>query len=693
MMEWRVRRILTLMLAFGAAGAVPAEEGMWTPDQFPVAAVRERHGVAIDKAWLERVQRVTVRLEGGCTGSFVSPAGLVLTNHHCVADCLARVSGPARDALGDGFLARSRAAEERCAAEQASVLERIEDITARVHGEVGDGAGPAANERRKALLTRLEADCEDAHRREGNARACEAVTLYGGGQYFLYHYRRYDDVRLVFAPEAAVAFFGGDIDNFEFPRWNLDFALLRVYDADRPATTPDYLPWRRSGAREGEVVFVAGHPGSTQRLASIAELRFQRAPVLTRWLPRAAELRGRYLQFATLGAEQQRIVQEPLFALENGFKVRRHHLETLLDEERLAARTAEEQQLRARLQADPALRARAGVFDEIEAALVRYRGFFDAHQFLERGAALQGELGGYARVLVRAAAERERPNEARQREYTEAALPQLRQWLLAPQPVYPDLETLRLAYSLEKLVEYLGADAAVVRTVLGGESPRTLATRVIAGTRLGDPAFREQMWNGGRAAVDAARDPLLDLALRLEPAAQQVRRRYEDEVEAVLAAAGERIARARFAIEGPKAYPDATFTLRISVGTVRGWREGEREIAPLTRLDGLYARATGQPPFVLPPRWLAAADRLNLDTPFNFATDNDIVGGNSGSPMVDARGRLVGLIFDGNIHSIGGTFWFDAARNRAVAVHPAVMLLALGEVYPVGELLRELTVE
>jgi hypothetical protein len=681
------------LLLLAVALPARADEGMWTFDNFPRATVRERYGVDIDPAWLDRTRRATVRLEGGCTGSFASPGGLVLTNHHCVTDCLARISTAARDAQASGFLARTRAEEERCAAEQVSVLERIEDVTAAVLAAVGDGLGPAANEKRKAELTRLEQACEDAARGRGQARSCEAVTLYGGGQYFLYHYRRYADVRLVFAPETDVAFFGGDIDNFEFPRWNLDFALLRVWEDGKPAATPDYLRWRRGGAKPGEAVFVAGHPGSTQRLQTTAQLAFERDPVISHWLLRAAELRGRYLQFAAGGAEQARIVQEPLFGLENVLKVRRNQLGVLLDPAFMAARERDEQALRAAVAANPRLAAYGAAWGDIEAALAAYRPFYDRHVFLELGAALQGDLAATARLMVRAAVEREKPNEQRQREFTEAALPKLRQQLLAPLPVYPELETLRLAFSLEKLVEFLGVDDPAVRVALAREAPRSLAARVVRETRLGDATRREQLWNGGRAALEQSGDPLVALALRLEPEAQAVRKRYEDQVEAPILAAEERIARARFAIRGTGTYPDATFTLRLSYGAVGGWREGDGDVGPFTTLEGLYARATGQPPFRLPPRWVQARDRVNLDTRFNFSTTNDIIGGNSGSPVVDGRGRLVGLIFDGNIHSIGGDYGYDAALNRSTAVHPAAILLALDEVYGAQDILRELAIE
>jgi hypothetical protein len=689
------KALSTGLLLIIAAAALPAraDEGMWTFDQFPNAALKSRYGVSLDPAWLDRVRLATVRMEGGCTGSFVSKSGLVLTNHHCARDCLQRISTPARDTMAEGFMARTPAEEERCPADQVSVLTRIEDVTAKVTDSVGAAIGPESNEKRKAVLTRLEQACEEAWRRKRDPHACEAVTLYGGGRYALYHYKRYEDLRLVLAPENDIAFFGGDVDNFEFPRWNLDFTLMRVYENGKPAATPDFLRWRRSGAAAGEPVFVAGHPGSTERLKTVSELRFDRNLLLNHWLLRSAELRGRLLQYQSEGPEPARIAQKTLFGVENVIKVRRNQMDVLLDEGFLAGKQKDEDELRSATAADAALKGYAGAWADVDRALATYQPFFDRHVFVDLGAAMQGDLATWARLLVRVGLEREKPNEERQRDFTEAALPLLKAQLLAPAPVYPDLETLRLTYSLEKMVEFLGIDDPAVRLALGRDSPRTLATRLVRETKLGDPAFRQQLWDGGRAAVEKSGDPLIALALRLQPEADRVRKRYEDEVEATLLASEEKIARARFAVRGTSVYPDATFTLRLTYGTVRGWREGDRDVAPFTTLEGLYSRATGQPPFRLPARWAKAQDKVNLDTRFNFVSDVDIVGGNSGSPVLDAQGRLVGLIFDGNRHSIGGSYWFDPALNRAVAVHPAALVLALSEVYGASRIVDELAIE
>jgi hypothetical protein len=681
-----------VLACLAAASPARADEGMWTFDNFPRDEVRQKLGVDLGATWLDRVRRSTVRIEGGCTGSFVSPNGLVLTNHHCVTACLRQLSAPGRDVEAAGMLARTPREEPRCEAEQVSVLTRIEEVTAKVLAAVADQTGAESNKRRKQQLTALEKACEDTYKGMKDPHSCEAVTLYGGGQYFLYHYKRYDDVRLVFAPEYEIAFFGGDPDNFEFPRWDLDFSMLRAYENGKPARTPDYLRWRRSGAAAGEPIFVAGHPGSTNRLMTVAELQFEREVYLPRWLLRASELRGRYLHFAAASPENARIVTEPLFGLENSLKSLRNQFYALLDENLMSRKRRDEEKFRADVARTPKLASAAGAWDDIDKALAGYRAYFDRLTFIERGAGFQGELMHYARVLVRAAIERDKPNGERLREYTEGALPQLKQDMLASNPIYPDLERLRLGFSFEKLVETLGPDSPVVAKVLGRDSPQNAAAALVGATGLADPALRRALWDGGRAAIEKSTDPMIRLALRVEPDARELRRRYEDQTEAVLATSGERIAAARFALQGTNTYPDATFTLRLTYGTVRGWREGDQDIAPFTDLAGMYRRATGQPPFRLPAVWLDRKPKLSLNTKLNFSSNADIVGGNSGSPVLDEKGRLVGLIFDGNIHSLGGDYWFDPTLNRAVAVHPAAMLQALEKVYDAGALVRELTI-
>jgi hypothetical protein len=667
-----------------------ADEGMWTFDNFPSALVRERHGVDVDAEWLDRVRLGTVRL-AGCTGSFVSPDGLILTNHHCVASCLAQNSTRESSLLETGFIARDRSGEVDCPVQIADVLERLENVTAKVQDATRGLDVQAANERRRQTLTELELSCEKTSRQSGNPLKCEAVTLYGGGEFWLYQYRRYDDVRLVLAPEAAIAAFGGDPDNFQFPRWCLDFSLLRAYENGRPAATPQHLTIDFAGPAAGEAVFVSGHPGSTDRQLTVAELKVLRDRVLPPSLLRASELRGRYIEFGKADESAERIVQDALFGLENSIKVQRKQLDALLDDALLVAKRDAESDLRLRVGRDRDLAAAIGdPWARIEAAQAVEATRWLPYQFLEGGTGFNSRLARYARQLVRGAAERPKPNSERLREFTDGFLPRLEQQLGAAVPIYPELERLTLSMSLERMREWLGPDAPLVRRLLTTETPDALAARLVAGSQLADPAVRLQLWNGGQAAIDASTDPFIELARALDGEARELRKWHEDEVEAVVEAAHEDVARARFALLGTSVYPDATFTLRLNFGTVQGWVENGTPVEPFTHLNRLFERATGQPPFAVPERWQAARVALDLSTPFNLATNNDIVGGNSGSPLIDANGRIVGLLFDGNIHSISGAYWFDAAKNRAVAVHPAIIREALNKVYRADALLAEL---
>jgi hypothetical protein len=678
---------LALTATVTAAGA---DEGMWTFDNFPSALVEQRYDVAIDQPWLDRLRRGIVRL-AGCTASFVSPDGLMLTNHHCVASCLAQNSTRESSLLETGFAADGRNGEIRCPVQIADVLERLENVTAAVVEATRGLDARAANERRRQTLTELELACETATRDAGTPLKCEAVTLYGGGQYWLYQYRRYDDVRLVFAPENDIAAFGGDPDNFQFPRWCLDFSLLRAYSNGAPVATPEHLVLDFAGPAAGDAVFVAGHPGSTDRQLTVAELKTLRDRILPPTLLRASELRGRYLQFAKTGEAAARIVEDPLSSLENTIKVQRKQLDALLDDALMGAKRDAEAELRSRVSRNRTLAAEIGdPWARIEAAQAAEAARWLPTQFIEGGAGFNSRLYRAAVQLVRAAAERPKPNADRLREYTDGFLPRLEQQVGAPVPIYPELEKLTLSFSLERMREWLGPDAAVVRRLLGTETPDALAARLVDGSKLADPAVRLALWNGGQAAIEASGDPFIELARSLDAEARALRKWHEEEIEAVVEVAHEQIARARFAVYGTTVYPDATFTLRLNFGSVQGWDENGVPVEPFTRLERMFERATGQPPFAVPADWAAARPRLDLATPFNLSTNSDIVGGNSGSPLIAADGRIVGLIFDGNIHSISGAYWFDTAKNRAIAVHPAIIREALTEVYRRPALLDEL---
>jgi V8-like Glu-specific endopeptidase len=675
----------------GLSVAVFADEGMWTFDNVPRAAISSKYNVAIGDGWLERLERSVVRLETGCTGSFVSAEGLVLTNHHCVQTCLADNSTAARDLVADGFLAARREDEIRCQGEQISVLAGTENITDQVSQAMAGVAAADAARARNEIVTRLESDCEARAKSAGRPLACETVTLYQGGQYWLYKYKRYTDVRLAFAPEQAVAAFGGDPDNFQFPRWCLDMSLLRVYEAGKPAAIADHLSFNWAGARDGEPVFVAGHPGTTQRLLTVSQLKTERDLVLPFWLMRFSELRGRLIQYSKSSPEAARTAKDYLDTIENSHKVRRMQLFSLLDDRLLAAKTADEEKLRAAVAADPALRSRAGTaWDDIARAQARWRDIYVPYVWIESGAGFNSELFSYARLLVRAADERARPNADRLREYTDARLPQLRQFIAAESPVAPGLEVVRLSFSLERMREWLGPDHPVVKQVLGTASPDERARALVTGSTLADPKMRLSLFDGGQAAVAKTTDPMIQLARAIDAEARSLRKVFETEVDGPVQRAHQAIAEARFKIYGTSLYPDATSTLRLSYGAVAGWVEQGTRVDPFTRLSRLYERTTGVPPFALPKVWLDRKNALDMSTIVNFTTTNDIVGGNSGSPVVNANGQIVGLIFDGNIHSISGYYWFDAEKNRSIAVHPAYIRTAIGQVYGAKALAAEL---
>ena len=687
----KVRRSVLWLAVVGLCASVSADEGMWTFDNFPKAAVKGKYGVEITDAWLETLQKSVVRLENGCTGSFVSGSGLVLTNHHCAQSCLAENSTATQDLVADGMIAATPDQEIRCQSEQVSVLTATEDVTAQVATALASVPADEVATVRNRTFTTLEQACEDRAAKTATPLKCETVTLYQGGQYWLYKYKRYADVRLAFAPEAAVAAFGGDPDNFQFPRWCLDMALLRVYENGKPAATPNHLAFEWSGANEGEPVFVAGHPGTTDRLLTVAQLRTERDAFLPLWLLRFAELRGRLIQYSKIGPEAARTTKDLLDTIENSLKVRRMEQVALLEDGLFEQRAAAERRLREAVETDPGLKARAAAaWDDIARAEATYRDILVPYVFIEGGAGFNGDLFFYARQLLRAAAERLKPNADRLREYTEAQVPQLRQSLAADAPVYPELEQVRLSFSLERMREWLGPDHPVVKAALGAASPDQRARELIIGSRLGDPKVRTSLFDGDPAAIAASNDPMIQLARTVDAEARVLRARYEQEVEAPVERAQQAIAEARFKVYGKSLYPDATFTLRLSYGTVTGWKERGQTVAAFTTLARLFERATGAPPFELPGRWSDAKPRLDLAARANFVTTNDIVGGNSGSPMVNASGRIVGLVFDGNIHSISGSYWFDVDRNRTVAVHTAFIRTALGSIYVADRLATEL---
>ena len=681
------RLALAAGLLLGAVSA-HAAEGMWTPDNLPLAELKARYHFAPTAAWIAHAQHAALRLAGGCSGSFVSPNGLVLTNHHCVNSCVQQLSSAEHDFIQSGFYAREEKDEIKCPEIELNRLDTITDVTARVKQATAGKSGEDYSKAEKAVKSEIEKECvggDAAHTR------CDVVSLYHGGVYDVYKYHRYQDVRLVFAPELAMAFFGGDPDNFNFPRYDLDMGVLRAWENDKPAQVKDYGPVSRNGAAEGELTITVGNPGGTDRQLTIAQLETTRDVDTLHRLLLLAEERGVLEQFRSQGAEPWRIAESDLFFVENSFKALKGRLEALQDPEVFNFKRKQEAELRAWVDADPARKAKYGAaWDEIARAQLTWRNLSVPYSFIERGLGFGSKYFGYARALVRGAEERRKPNAERLREFTDSALPSVEQRLFSTAPVYPEFEKVKLAWSLTKLREWLGADDPFVREVLGKESPEALAGRLIAGTKLGDPTVRRALWNDGGDAVAKSDDPFIALARRIDGEARAIRKRYENEVESVIDKNSELIAAARFEKYGTSVYPDATFTQRFSFGEVKGWEEHGKWIEPFTTLGGAFARATGFDPFKLPQSWLDARERLNLAQRFNFVTTNDIIGGNSGSPMINRDGEIVGLVFDGNIESLGGDFWFDERVNRTVAVHSGAILEALHKVYKAERLAKEL---
>ena len=667
-----------------AATTRDSDEGMWLLNAFPSERVKQKYGFAPSAEFLDHVRLSSVRLTLGCSGSIVSPSGLVMTNHHCASECLAELSTADRDLIQRGYLAKSTEEEIRCPAMEVNQLVGITDVTARIAAST-KGASPSGfHDAQRAEIARIEKECASS-----DDVRCDVVDLYHGGQYHLYRYRRFLDVRLVFAPEMAAAFFGGDPDNFNFPRYDLDVTFLRIFEGGRPAKMDHFLKWSPAGAKEGDLTFVSGHPGGTSRLLTVAELVHQRDFVLPDYIERLAQLRGELTQFQTKGPEQARTSNELLFGIENSLKALRGEREALTPA-LLGQKAAEEQTIREKVLSDASLSDARTAWDAIVFALAADSEIATSYALLERRRGFDGDLFGYARTLVRAATELGKANDARLEEYGDAELPALKARLFSTAPVHAELEAMRLGSSLTRMREKLGADDAIVRKVLGKDAPRELASTLVAKTKLDDPAVRKALFEGGKSSIDASTDPMIELARRIDSDARSVRARYEREVDGPLQQSREKIAKARFATFGTSVYPDATFTLRLAYGSVKGWNDRGQRVDPFTRFDGAFARATGKDPFALPQSWLDAKSKLALDTPLNFVTTNDIVGGNSGSPMIDKDGRVVGLVFDGNIHSLGGEYWFDDAKNRAVAVHSEAIVHALDHIYGAGRIASEL---
>ncbi len=668
-----------------------ADEGMWTFNNVPRTEIKKKYGFEVTDEWLKKVQLASVRFNNGGSGSFVSPNGLVLTNYHIVEDIVNDVSTPEKDLAKEGFLAHTRAEEIKAPSLELNVLMSLEDVTSRVNAAVKSGMSDAeAFTARRSEIAAIEADSTKT-----TGFRSDVVTLYQGGQYNLYRYKKYTDVRLVFVPEFQAAFFGGDPDNFNFPRFNIDMALVRVYENDQPVQPANYFKWSTTGAKEGSLVFVTGNPGSTSRLDTVAhlqQLRDTSIPIILRLLERREAMIKKYM---AQGDEQTRQAQNELNSIQNSLKVYRGQLQGLKDNALIGRKMKEEEALRKSIAANPDRQKIYGdTWDAIAKAHQGLPSYIRERRIFDQAGGFNSTLFGFARTLVRLAAENQKPNAERLPEYTDARRASLELGLYSPAPIHEDFEKLKLADSLGFMVELLGADHPLVKQVLDGKTPEARADELIDGTKLKDPAFRKQLAGGGQQAIEASTDPMIVLARLIDPKARELRKRYESEVTGVERSNYSKIARARFDTEGTKLYPDATFTLRLSYGAVKGYMENGKKIQPFTTLGGLYDRAAqfkSEFPYNLPPRWVEKKAALDLSTPFNFVSTNDIIGGNSGSPTINEKGELVGLIFDGNIQSLVGDFIYDESVNRAISVDSRAMLEVLRKVFGANDIAAELT--
>ena len=677
------------------AAAAKADEGMWTFDNFPSKLVGKKYGFAPDAAWLEEARLASVKLASGCSGSFVSPDGLVMTNHHCAHSCIEQLSTKERDFVAQGFYAPRVEDEVKCPEIEVDQLQQIADVTSQVQGATrGLKPGKEFNDKRKAAMNGIEKECA-----AGSDRVrCNVIELYHGGQYSLYKYKRFLDVRLVFAPEFAIAFFGGDPDNFNFPRYDLDVSFIRAYEDGKPAHQEHYFRWSPNGVKDGDLTFVTGSPGRTDRGLTTAELAEQRDVVLPERVAELAQWRGALTVFMSQSAEHKRIAERDLFGVENNFKRYKGYFEALVSPTLWNQLSARENALREKVLSRSSLRKKyASAWDDVAKSVDASRAHRKEFAYLELNGeaapptAFNSPLLGIARRLVRGTEELQKPNDERLKEFGDARLPELKQRLFSRAPIYPEFEQFRIAYMLTKMREQLGPDHPVVRKVLGKLSPEEIAAQLVK-SRLYDVKFREQLWQGGRDAVQASDDPAIAFERLIDPDARAVRRWHDEEIAPLEKSGAERIAAAKFEIEGKNAYPDATLSPRISFGAVKGWDENGKRVEPFTTFAGAFDRATGRDPFKLPDSWLAAHQNHQIEpsTPFDFVTNNDIIGGNSGSPVIDRNKQIVGLIFDGNIHSLGGDYGFDDSVNRAVSVDSRALLEALDHIYGARRIVSEI---
>lgn len=693
-MSFRISPVISFSLCSVLLAALApissADEGMWVFNNLPRKQLKEKYGFEPTDAWIDHVMKSSVRFNSGGSGSFVSSNGLVLTNHHVGADTLQKISTAENDYYKTGFWAKTPADEPKAPDLELNVLQSIEDVTDRVNAAVKPEMSAAdAFGARRAVMSAIEKESL-----EKTGLRSDVVTLYQGGQYHLYRYKKYTDIRLVWAPEFDIAFFGGDPDNFEFPRYCLDVCFFRAYEDGKPAKIDHFLKWSNAGAADGELVFVSGHPGRTSRLFTTAALKFNRDTRLPAVLNLLRRLEIMLQQYSQRGEEQARIAKEDLFGIQNSRKAQLGQIAGLQDAGILSKKEAAETALREKINANPKLKAAYGsAWDKIASAKKVQGDIAAEFNVLEGGRGLAGELFSIARTLVRLAEENEKPNGERLREYSDAGRSSLELQLYSTAPIHTDLELAKLTDSLGYLAEQLGGDHPAVKKILAGKGPAARAAELIAGTKLIDVAERKKIASGGKAAIKNSSDPLIQLALSVDPEARAVRKKFEEQVTEVERQAYAQIAKALFEIEGPSRYPDATFTLRLSFGTVKGYTENGQQVPSMTVMGGAFDHAQKHgnlSPWTLPESWHKHKSSIDAKTPFNFVSTCDIIGGNSGSPVINRAGEFVGIIFDGNIQSLVGDFIFDETQNRAVSVHSASITEALKKIYGAEALATEL---
>jgi Peptidase S46 len=666
-----------------------ADEGMWLYNQPPRQLLKDRYQFDPTDEWLEHLQKSSVRFNSGGSGSFISESGLLISNHHVGADALQKLSTKEKDYVRDGFYAHTPGEEIKCLDLELNVLDSIEDVTVRVNAAIPkDVDAAAAFLARRKVIAQIEKESLDK-----TGLRSDVVTLWQGGASHLYRSKRYTDVRLVFAPEYQIAFYGGEPDNFEFPRYDLDICLFRAYEDGKPAKIKNYLHVSPDGPREGELVFVSGHPGRTSRLLTVAELadiHDQSLPFRLEGLKRREVLLSNW---SLRSAENARRAQGMLFGAKNGRKRSDGQLAGLLEPGLFAAKVKAETDFKAQLAGKPELADALTAYDRIADATKILAGQAVQYDFLERGRAFNCVSFDIARTLLRAGEERPKPNGERLREFSDSGKVSLELELFSEEPIYTDLETLTLVDSLTFFVNERGVNDPLVQSVLAGKSPRDRAVELINGTKVCDVTFRKQLYDGGSNAVSAAKDPMIELARLVDPESRALRKVSETQNEAKQQAHAA-IARARNTLLGLTDYPDATFTLRLAFGVVKGWEEEGTAVPAFTTVGGLYTHAAemkNQPPFNLPPAWVKRPPQFNPQTPFNFVSTCDIVGGNSGSPVANRAGEFVGIIFDGNLPSLNWDYAFSDAQGRATSVDSAAILAALENIYHASGLVKELT--